>query len=98
MQLLESTVPYLYAIHLKNTDSRFENTFGFSPDERERGIVQVEEVRDLVLAHEGSIPCQDLVGYLEIDGPKLGRDYSDYQLDNLLRQSLRYLQQAWSTV
>ncbi len=97
MQLLEAALPYTRAMHLKNTDRLFDATFGFAPEERERGIVSIEAVRDLVLSHADEIPTGELVGYLEIGGPKLGRDYSDYQLERLLRESLRYLRTAWSS-
>ena len=80
----------------KNTDRLFDCTFGFAPEERERGIVSVESVRDLVLANADVIPTDTLIGYLEIGGPKLGRDYSDHKLERLLRESFRYLRGAWS--
>ena len=96
-QLLEASLPYLQEIHLKNTDPLFDKTFGFSEDERERGIVKVPEVRDFLLAHADVIPVQSLIGYLEISGPKLGRDYSDHLLERSLRASLRHLQEAFVT-
>jgi len=95
-QLLRAALPYTRALHLKNTDRLFDCTFGFAPEERERGIVSVESVRDLVLANADAIPTDALVGYLEIGGPKLGRDYSDHKLERLLRESFRYLRGAWS--
>jgi sugar phosphate isomerase/epimerase len=95
MQLLQAALPYLRTIHLKNTDRLFEATFGFSPAERARGIVQVEAVRDFLLANAAVIPAKELVGYLEISGPKTGRDYSDWQLESMLRESLRYLRQTF---
>jgi sugar phosphate isomerase/epimerase len=96
MQLLQAALPYTQALHLKNTDRLFDVTFGFAPEERERGIVKVEAVRDLVLANANAIPTTELVGYLEIGGPKLGRDYSDLKLERMLRESLRYLRGVWS--
>ena len=33
-------------------------------------------------------PVSEVVGYLEIGGPKLGRDYSDYRLEKQLGESL----------
>ncbi|NQU76536.1 MAG: ribulose-phosphate 3-epimerase [Planctomycetes bacterium] len=97
MQLLEAALPYTYELHLKNTDGRFESTFGFSPDERKLGVVQVEQFRDLLLARAQSLPVSELIGYLELSGPKLGRDYSDGNLEDGLRQSLRYLKQAFTS-
>jgi ribulose-phosphate 3-epimerase len=97
MQLLEAALPYTRLIHLKNTDALFNATFGFAPAERQRGIVHVGAVRDLLLGNAAVIPVKELVGYLEISGPKLGRDYADYQLEDLLRQSLRYLRPIFGT-
>lgn len=95
IQLLESTWPYLYELHLKNTDSMFNSTFGFGEAERAKGIVDVGEVRDLLLSNGDAIPVDTLYCYLEIGGPKLGRDYSDGQLEGQLRESLNYLRDAF---
>lgn len=96
-QLLEASLPYLQEIHLKNTDAKFDKTFGFSEEERARGIVNADQVRDFLLARADVIPVRPLIGYLEIGGPKLGRDYSDRLLENSLRASLRHLQEAFVT-
>jgi ribulose-phosphate 3-epimerase len=95
LQLMEACLPYLDHLHLKNTDSLFNATFGFSEAERARGIVQIETVRDLLLARAEQIPVTEVIGYLEIGGPKLGRDYSDHKLNTMLRESLRYLRQTF---
>jgi len=95
IELFEATLPYLYEVHLKNTDSRFNSTFGFMPAERERGIIDVAQFRQLLLESADKLPVKQLVGYLEIGGPKLGRDYSDGMLEEQLRQSLRFLKQAF---
>jgi len=97
MQLLEAALPYTRALHLKNTDQLYEATFGFTEEERERGIIQIAAVRDLVLSNANKVPTDTLVGYLEIGGPKLGRDYSDYKLERQLRESFRYLKGVWDT-
>lgn len=97
MQLLQASLPYLAEIHLKNTDGRFDATFGFSEAERARGIVDIEAVKALLLANTQVIPVREVVGYLEIGGPKTGRDYTDYQLEDMLRRSLRYLRQVFPT-
>jgi ribulose-phosphate 3-epimerase len=97
LQLLESTLPYLYEVHLKNTDSNYCSTFGFSPSERETGIVDLEPIRRMLLEHRDAIPVDRLIGYLEIGGPKLGRDYSDKDLAVQLRASLDFLKVAWPT-
>jgi len=95
LELLEATLPYLVELHLKNTDGRYCSTFGFGPAEREAGIIEIEPVRELLLAHAERIPVDRLVGYLEIGGPKLGRDYSDQDLADQLRQSLGHLRDVW---
>ncbi|MFN3149313.1 ribulose-phosphate 3-epimerase [Bremerella sp.] len=95
IQLFEATYPWLYEVHLKNTDARFNSTFGFGPEERAKGIVDVPHFRDLLKKNAEKLPVQEMTGYLEIGGPKLGRDYSDHQLENQLRSSLRYLKEAF---
>ncbi|MCS7309299.1 MAG: ribulose-phosphate 3-epimerase [Armatimonadetes bacterium] len=95
LQTFEAALPYLYEVHLKNTDSLFHSTFGFGAEEREKGIVKVERFRDLLHANSHLLPVREVVGYLEISGPKLGRDYSDILLENQLRESLRHLRETW---
>jgi ribulose-phosphate 3-epimerase len=95
LELLEAALPYLVEVHLKNTDSQYCSTFGFSPAEREVGVIGIEPVRQLMLSHAERIPVDCLTGYLEIGGPKLGRDYSDSDLADQLRQSLCYLKEVW---
>lgn len=95
--LFRATLPYLNHVHLKNTDDRFDATFGFTEAERKRGIVQVETFRDLLLAHADLLPVKEVVGYLEVSGPKLGRDYSDHRLEGMLREALRYLRGTFET-
>ena len=95
MQLVEAALPYLDHVHLKNTDEIFNATFGFRAEERARGIVQIEAVRELLLARAEDIPVKQIIGYIEINGPKTGRDYSDFQLEEMLRESLRYLRDTF---
>jgi len=95
LQTFEATLPYLYEVHLKNTDALFHSTFGFGEEERAKGVVQVERFRDLLHANAHRLPVQQVVGYLEISVPKLGRDYSDIHLEKSLRGLLRYLREAW---
>jgi ribulose-phosphate 3-epimerase len=97
MQLLEAALPHTSELHLKNTDAKFSSTFGFSPAERERGIVDVRAVRDLLCQRASVLPVDRLIGYLETGGPKLGRDYSDGHLGEALRQSLRHLRETFPT-
>ncbi len=96
LQLLEASLPWLHEVHLKNTDALFNATFGFSPAERQRGIVDVGKVRDLLGTAADRIPVSTLVGYLEIGGPKWGRDYSDLRLEQELRASLAWLRETWA--
>lgn len=95
MTLLEAALPWTTEIHLKNTDERYGSTFGFSPSERDRGIIDIASVTALLRAQAGRLPVNELTGYLEIGGPKLGRDYSDRELEGQLRASLRYLREAF---
>jgi sugar phosphate isomerase/epimerase len=97
LQLIQAALPYVREMHLKNTDARFEAVFGFSPAERQQGIVHIEEIRDLLLHNAHLIPVNQLIGYLEIGGPKTGRDYSDFKLEAQLRASLRYLRDTFVT-
>jgi sugar phosphate isomerase/epimerase len=93
--LFRATLPYLRVVHLKNTDARFDSTFGFAQNERRRGIVQVESFRDILLENDDLLPVNEVVGHLEIGGPKLGRDYSDHELEGMLRESLRHLRETF---
>jgi ribulose-phosphate 3-epimerase len=97
LELLKVTLPHLVEIHLKNTDPQYCSTFGFSVAEREAGIVEIEPIRRTLLAHADVLPVDSVVGYLELGGPKLGRDYSDKDLAEGLRDSLRYLKEVWPT-
>lgn len=91
--LFKATLPWLYEIHLKNTDSRFNSTFGFQPANVQAGIIDVARFRDIILENAAVLPVETLGCYLEIGGPKTGRDYSDGQLEEQLRESLQYLNQ-----
>ena len=97
VELFKVALPYLADVHLKNTDAIFNSTFGFDASERERGIVDVEMFRDLLLANADALPVDDVVGYFEINGPKLGRDYSDPTLERNVRDSLQFLREAFCT-
>lgn len=94
MQQLEATLPWLAELHFKNTDARFDSTFGFMPEERERGIIDLAAIRDYLHSKADTIPKKKLVAYLEIGGPKLGRDYSDLQLERMLRESLQHVREV----
>ncbi len=94
-QLLEAGLDYTHELHLKNTDAQFDRTFGFSAAERARGVVDISTVAALLRERAERLPVEALVGYLEIGGPKLGRDYSDAQLEAQLRESLAYLRETF---
>ena len=95
LELLEATLPHLFELHLKNTDADYSSTFGFSAADRRKGIIEIEPVREMLLAKADVLPVDELVGYLEIGGPKLGRDYSDQELADQIRESLAHLKQVW---
>ena len=95
LKLLEAALPYAHELHLKNTDAIFQSTFGFSEAERKRGIVDAAAVRDLLISKADLLPEKEIIGYLEIPGPKLGRDYTDALLDEELRRSLKYLKESF---
>ena len=97
MDLLRAAVPYTNEIHLKNTDAIFSSTFGFGPAELKKGIIDVAAVRDLIRTEADAFPVDEMIGYLEIGGPKLGRDYSDCDLERNLRESLAHLKETWLT-
>lgn len=95
MTYFAASFPYLWEFHFKNTDQIFHETFGFEPENLSRGIVNVQTVRALILENQSLIPQKHLIGYLELPGPKLGRDYSDILLERMLRESLRHLKQVF---
>jgi ribulose-phosphate 3-epimerase len=98
IELFEFSIPWMAEFHFKNTDVIFNSTFGFSPEERKRGIVDLATIRASVTTHADRWPVGDVVGYLEISGPKIGRDYSDPLLASALRTSLRALKEEFNTL
>lgn len=95
IELIRAALPYTVELHLKNTDAIYNSTFGFSEKDRERGVVDLAEVRDLLLAHADQIPVDHLVGYLEMGGPKTGRDYTDGDVGDVLRASLAHCREVF---
>jgi len=95
LELFEAGLPYLVEFHVKNTDAIFCSTFGFSAEERQRGIVDLVAVRDLIYTHAAQLPKQELIAYLELSGPKLGRDYSDCRLEAAFRDSLAHMREVF---
>jgi ribulose-phosphate 3-epimerase len=95
MQLLHAALPYTTELHIKNTDAFFNSTFGFSEEQRRKGIVDLSLIRDHLLTYGDLLPVRDLICYLEIGGPKTGRDYTDCHLEQDLRASLAYLKEVF---
>ena len=93
IDLFKASLPWLYEVHLKNTDKDYGSTFGFEPANVEKGIIDVAEFRRIIDENADVIPVDTLHCHLEIGGPKLGRDYSDHQLEYQLRESLAYIQE-----
>jgi ribulose-phosphate 3-epimerase len=98
LALLEVALPWTTELHLKNTGACFESTFGFGEAERGRGIIDLHVVRDLLLRHAARLPVRHMVAYLEIGGPKLGRDYSDVLLEAQLRDSIRHIRAVFGSL
>ena len=97
VELFRIGIPHMVEFHFKNTDDHFESTFGFSPEERKRGIVDLHELKDLIFDSETLWPVDEIIGYLEIGGPKLGRDYSDRDLGRSLVESLSALRSVFGS-
>jgi len=89
--LFEMQIPWMREFHFKNTDAIFNSTFGFGPEERKRGIVDLALLKSLIRSNAGRFPCGELTGYLEIAGPKVGREYADRHLERMLVESLQAL-------
>jgi hypothetical protein len=94
IRLFETGIPYMCEFHFKNTDECFGSTFGFDSAERGRGIVDPDSVIGLIWRNRDRWPVRDLTGYLELPGPKLGRDYSDIVLETQLSESIEVLKAA----
>jgi sugar phosphate isomerase/epimerase len=90
-RLFEAGIPHTHEFHFKNTDDRFDRTFGFSAEERARGIVDLPRFKALIDANADRFPVRGIVGYLELPGPKTGRDYTDGLLGPALAESLAAL-------
>lgn len=86
--LIQATLPWLHELHLKNTDARYHSTFGFGPG-TEHGIIDIGALRDFFRLHRADMRNPHPIAYLEIGGPKIGRDNTDPHLEAELRASLR---------
>ena len=96
IDLFLAGLPMMCEFHFKNTDTIYSSTFGFNDEENKRGIVDLREIRRLCDQHAKDWPVNDVVGYLEIGGPKTGRDYTDPHLGRELRASLRAVKTAFT--
>jgi ribulose-phosphate 3-epimerase len=90
-EIFEYSIPYMCEFHFKNTDYIFNETFGFSKEENSRGCVELQRIKDIIVRNQKNWPVENVMGYLEHPGPKLGRDYSDYKLENMLIGSIDVL-------
>lgn len=97
-ELFLASIPWMCEFHIKNTDSSYGSTFGFSEEDRKRGIVDLPSFSEMIIQNKERWPVKNVVGYLEINGPKLGRDYSDYLLEEQLESSIDYLHTVFSAV
>lgn len=95
IDLFKAALPMMNEFHFKNTDAIYNSTFGFSDEEIKKGIVNLQEIKNI--CDNGNWPVDDVVGYLEIMGPKIGRDYTDPFLGDALRTSLRAIKKVFST-
>ena len=96
LELFEMEVPWLWEFHIKNTDEVFGSTFGFGCEECARGIVDLDEVWSVIRRNAARFPRATTVGYLEINGPKLGRDYADHLLGPQLTESIQAIRRSFA--
>jgi ribulose-phosphate 3-epimerase len=94
-ELFELEIPWIWEFHFKNTDSLFNSTFGFGPAERAHGIVDLKRFKALLSRNAARFPADDVTGYLELPGPKLGREYTDGLLRSQLDVSLAALREEF---
>jgi len=96
MALYQHAIPHMAEFHFKNTDRIFNSTFGFVGEDHSdcsesEGIVNLRHVKQIIEENESKFPVDELVGYLELPGPKLGRDYADPLLKDQLENSISAL-------
>lgn len=94
--LFETGLPWMCEFHYKNTDEFYHSTFGFSKSEQQKGIVDLNRVRQIIQDHQSLLPVLPVTGYLEISGPKTGRDYSDRLLAEQLTESIEAIKESLS--
>jgi ribulose-phosphate 3-epimerase len=94
-EMFEQEIPWMWEFHFKNTDAIFNTTFGFGADERSRGIVDIKRLKTLLEKNATRFPIDEVTGYLELPGPKIGREYSDGLLRGQLEESLAALREEF---
>lgn len=94
-ELFEHQIPRMAEFHIKNTDSRFDSTFGFSDEELATGSVDLAKLWRIISVNWNRFPIGEIAGYLEISGPKLGRDYSDYKLREMIVESVSNIRSSF---
>jgi ribulose-phosphate 3-epimerase len=95
-EMFEIEIPWMWEFHFKNTDVIFNSTFGFGSEERARGIVDLRRLKALLERNAARFPTDDVTGYLELPGPKLGRDYTDGLLRGQLEASFAALRKEFT--
>ncbi len=93
--MFELEIPWMWEFHFKNTDSIFNSSVGFSPAERAPGIVDLKRLHAFLSRNSARFPTDDVTGYLELPGPKLGREYTDGLLRGQLEESLAALREEF---
>ena len=53
--------------------------------------MDLRRLKDLIDHNAERFPARAVTGYLELGGPKVGREYSDPQLERMLVQSMEAL-------
>ena len=96
IELFAFGLPYMAEFHFKNTDRYYLKTFGFSDEEQADGIIDLAEIKSI--SDAGEWPVEEVVGYLEIPGPKLGRDHTDRLLRSQLIDSVNNIRAVFQTV
>ncbi len=96
LALFEYEIPHMVEFHLKNTDAIFNTSFGFSKEELAQGIIDLSKLKEIIDRNNHRWSVDEVVGYLEIGGPKLGRDYSDFTLEKMLTDSLYTIKEVFS--
>ena len=94
-EMFEMEIPRMWEFHFKNTDAIFNSTFGFGAEEQARGIVDLGRLKGIIERNASRFPSPEPIGYLELPGPKLGREYTDSLLRGELEASLAALRRVF---